>query len=134
MRDVRRLRSRGGARLMTTLEALRAARRLITDPEHWCQESSAREADGTNCSVHHPGARSFCAAGALWKVTGTYLGSEDDERIVDAAAMRLHAATGWSTNTKIVEFNDHVTTDHAAVLAVYDKAICAEEWEEEIYA
>ncbi len=74
---------------MTTLEALRAARRLITDPRHWCRRSSAREADGTNCSVHHPGARKFCAAGALWKVTNSYLGAEREDGISEAASLRL---------------------------------------------
>lgn len=114
---------------LTTLQALRAARRLLTDPRHWCRGSSARDASGTNVTVHHPGARRFCAAGALWKVTGSYLGTDDDTA-VQTASGRLCDAAGM----EIVEFNDCEDTDHAAVLAVYDKAIWVEEWDEEVNA
>ena len=115
---------------LTPLQALRAARRRITDPRHWCQGSSARDVTGANVSVHHPDASRWCAAGALWKVTNTYLGDEDGDGICEAASGRLCDAAGM----EIVEFNDGEHTDHVAVLAVYDKAIRVEEWDEEVRA
>lgn len=114
---------------LTPLQALRAARLLIEDPGHWCQGSSARDLAGTNVTVHHPAACRFCAAGALWKVTNSYLGTDDDTA-VQTASGRLCDAAGM----EIVEFNDCEDTDHAAVLSVYDRAIYTEEWDEEVHA
>ncbi len=121
------------AMTMTPLRALRAARRLLTDNRKWCQGASARDYDGRATDVHDPHAVAWCAGGALWKVVpGTLHGIDND--VCDRALQRLCEAATGETEAKAGAANLNDDSDHVAVLAMYDKAIRFEEWEEEIYA
>lgn len=48
------------------VEKLIAARALIEDPDHWCQNASACRADGSQCPTRSPEAVCWCATGACF--------------------------------------------------------------------
>jgi hypothetical protein len=97
---------------MTPLEILIAARALIEAPARWTKGSFARDADGGA----YPGKGKevcWCFAGAIFKAA-----NNDADGI--AAERFITNVTGISN---IRRFNDHPTTTHADVLAVFDRAI-----------
>ena len=111
---------------LTPLEALRAARGLLTDPDRWCRSAPARKL--TTASRAHPTewvrcdpcdilARRWCAAGALVFVSGI----ESDppgRRVLDRVAVeRFGVGIGRA--------NDVPRISHAAILACFDAAIAA---------
>lgn len=90
---------------MTTLEKIRAARELISDPGHWTRGCEARDAWGNPVNCSGPSAASFCAAGAMWRVGG-------GTAPMYQANPQLESVAG---------FNDSHT--HAEVLALFDETI-----------
>jgi hypothetical protein len=96
---------------MTTIETLKAARKLIIDPSHWTQGAFGRDSAGRKrWDGFHPDCTRWCASGALEKVTGKPL---------PKSAMRPLQEVMDSVD--IATFNDHHT--HAEVLAAFDEAI-----------
>lgn len=53
---------------MTTVEVLKAARDLISDPVRWTIQVSARDAQGNSVAPHSALAVRFCAYGAIENV------------------------------------------------------------------
>jgi len=102
-------------RVMTPVEALTAARDLITDPDRWTTRGFALGVNDAKVLPTSPDAVKWCAAGALIRVTE---GFEQSRR--DAGILLLVAAchAGWRG---IPDAND--LGGHAAVLAVFDAAI-----------
>lgn len=95
---------------MTTLEILRAARKRIELPEHWCQNRMAHDSQLRGCDALDEQAVAWCAYGALQP--------DPDDAGLDALAIAM--------GTKLVSrFNDSHT--HAEVLAAFDRAIVSEE-------
>jgi hypothetical protein len=101
---------------MTTLETLKAARKMIEKPENWTQGELGRKADGTpikNGAISSLGqATCFCAAGALLMV------------------IRGKRRAPWNCLQAVMgdyvpSFND--THTHAEVLAAFDAAIAKEQ-------
>jgi len=101
---------------MTTLETLKAARKLIELPEHWTRGTFARDVKGNSIPWDQvstcPIEGSFCALGALWRARGSDYTREDE------AALR---AVLQEKFRGIDNFND--THAHAEVLAAFDEAI-----------
>lgn len=94
------------------LETLKAIRDLITEPDHWIQNSNAHDALGQACDPLSTDASCWCLLGACIRVTsGNDYGSTT--RLYDH--MRSYMPNG------ITEFNDSHT--HAEVLALVDEAI-----------
>ena len=98
---------------MTEADKLHAARALIEDPGRWCKWAHARTKYEHKTGIYQPDAVKFCAEGALMVVTG------DDAlhypaEFLDKAAMER----GFFS---FIELNDK--TNHAAVLAMFDRAI-----------
>lgn len=100
---------------MTTLETLKAARKVIEDPAHWTQEEFARQFNDSDELVwahpHKAGAVCWCATGAIACVQGRGNPSWNFE---------FDEAFG-KTDDQLQEFNDSHT--HADVLAAFDEAI-----------
>ncbi len=99
---------------MTTLEILKAARELISAPERWTQETSARTPDGRRCGALNANAVCWCSTGATLMFDPDNLGHFAD------------SALGWQLmsdgyNDGVERFND--THTHAEVLALFDKTI-----------
>jgi hypothetical protein len=92
--------------LTETIEDLRAARALIADEDNW----------GKNPTRTSPPSKVLCALFAVYAVAGT--GSERGAKARDALTRELRG--GYTT---ITQFNDARTTQHADVLALFDRAI-----------
>ena len=104
---------------MSLKDDLIAARALIDTPAKWTQKVLARTIGGNAIGPNQANAVCFCALGANQRVT------REQDRL-DAMTDALEAALpdDWP-NKWIDEFNDHRTTTHEMVLAVYDKAIAS---------
>lgn len=102
---------------MTTLEVLKNARDLISDPNRWCQQYHARKADGCPTSICSPEACRRCARGAVLKA-GRF-----DLKTTDYAMNRLYRAGHelFDSEISIAEINDEM--GHEAILKCFDRAI-----------
>lgn len=98
---------------LITKQVLQRARKLITKPECWTTGEFARRANGEGTYSMCPTAVSWCAAGAINKV------SRDVNRRFSAKLM-LESVMGIS----VAQFNDN--SSHEDVLAAFDIAICLE--------
>lgn len=98
---------------MTTIEILKKARELLSDPARWCQNVSARSLEGKAVGYAAPTAFSFCMFGAIWN-SAPRLSLIPDEKV--AAVFGLAA-------DDLVEWNDAPERTHAEVLQRFDEAI-----------
>jgi len=104
---------------MTTLQILRAARDLISDPERHTRGANARNAEGNPVPPQSPESVCYCMVGALLKF--------DPVGPKGMAALGfLRAALPYSFD-HISTLNDHWPLRHA--LDAYDRAILAAEVE-----
>lgn len=93
---------------MTTLETLKAARKLVTPKDRWTKDANARGKSGKEVLVNSRYAICYCANGAIWK--------SSKERFWDALQ-----ALEDVTKCDIATFND--THTHGEVLRAFDEAI-----------
>lgn len=99
---------------MNKLELLKAARNLISEPEHWTQGVEARDKDGKVIISTSPEAVKWCAYGAIWKF------HEENEGVQIQAEELLRSCIPDGCPS-LLKLNDCHT--HEEVLAVYDRAI-----------
>ncbi len=99
--------------------ALRQARARIEKPEHFCKSVSARDAYGVAVDAKSPQACQWCVYGAI----DCDLTVPDIDVLWDRTNRALHAALTAGSHPSIV--ND--IEGHAAVLAMLDRAIAAED-------
>lgn len=95
---------------MTSLEILRGARELLSDPERWRRGSYA-SLNGFEVDPLDPRAEKFCAVGAMWRV------AKDDQRAF-LLASKIHP--------ELVLLNDGEDGYHQ-VLRVFDEEIARRE-------
>lgn len=122
------------------VNALRAARDLIADPQHWCRGTLARDAWGEDVGPCSPRARRWCASGALIMVSrankdelaGDHSGTGlfvEIRPMVDAEAKRLGMEGAWQWEAtridSIVQVNDRIS--HDMVIKCFDRAIATAE-------
>jgi hypothetical protein len=93
---------------MTTLDVLKAARERISDPARWCQETY-RVLDAGGSAIR-------------WCAMATISDTTENNHLLGVAWGALRRAMGGGC---IAEYND--THTHAEVLALFDRAIAAEE-------
>jgi hypothetical protein len=100
-----------------TVTAARDARALIANPDRWTTGSYARTAIGTKCAPDDPLAARWCALGAR------HIASEGAAtEVSDAVESALRrAARELRDGGSPAAVNDR--RGHAAVLAMYDRAI-----------
>lgn len=89
----------------TTLEVLREARELLSDPAKW-----------TKRGEHGP---RYCTVSAVTEVSGGRADDRATRALYDALPSR------WA-GQYVHSFNDDPSTTHADVLALFDRAIAAE--------
>lgn len=121
--------------LQPVLEMLRRARTRIAAPEQWVRGTAAKDKDDTHVIASSEKACKFCMLGALWAERSTRGVGEkfralsnivsNAEIQLAASLAALHTAYYMSSPDDIADFNDHYTTTHDMVLAVYDHAIQA---------
>jgi hypothetical protein len=109
---------------LSDVEALRAARDLLTDPERWCRSAPARtlraasrghKPEWVRCGALDGHAMRWCAAGALVKVSGVDSGPPGLRALDRAAVDRFGVGIGRA--------NDDPRVSHAAILGCFDAAI-----------
>lgn len=107
---------------MTIRATLQAARALISDIDHWCQDSFATDNTGCECRIEESFAYCFCALGAISKVTG--LPPEQATNLEATLALR-DAVLALSGKPQIASWNDEEEYGlaHVRVLKAYDLAI-----------
>lgn len=98
---------------MSTLDVLKAARALISDPARWHQGNWACDAAGNDVEPLYMGAVRWCAAGAINKI------GQPNKDVVDQAVNTVQCAI--EDDATIFDVNDYGT--HAEVLALFDTAI-----------
>ena len=96
---------------MNTVETLKAAKALISDPAKWTRGQIARDAEGRFVRARDPEAVCWCSYGAIDRVCG-----KDAIAWAGATVELMNAMRGG-----IAMFNDN--NDHAAVMAAFDRAI-----------
>jgi hypothetical protein len=99
---------------MTTLEILKAARDLISDPEHWTKRANARDSYGEIIGCSQPEAVRWCAYGALNKV------SRGDSATIRKAYDYLMGVNNFQ-GTTLEGIND--VWGHMRIISAFDAAI-----------
>lgn len=102
----------------STVEILRAARERISDPERWTTEAYARDRDGSGTEPQQADAVCWCAVGAFLAEQGLAPRVGDDPHRSNPVLDLLIEAAG---HRPVAAVNDK--DGHAAVLALYDRAI-----------
>jgi hypothetical protein len=102
-----------------TIEVLKAARELISDPAHWTQEDFAKDVFGLPVEPLYHRAVCFCALGALAKAYNLDPHEIDHSEAAYAIADAVNIGVDY-----IPEFNDDHS--HAEILAAFDAAIARE--------
>lgn len=101
---------------MNTIDILKKARELISDPIHWCRGCFAKTASGERRYFLAQDAHSWCAKGAVFHFALTL-----DHTEVAEAFLALEQAA--DTPFGVAMFND--SHEHADVMAMYDRAIAS---------
>lgn len=100
--------------MLTDKELFTKAFALVSNPETWCQNASARNDDGHVVAVFSGEATRFCSFGACM-----YVGGETDgERFFDLLSRFTHAG--------LIRYND--THTHAEVVEQWRGAGWANGW------
>ena len=95
------------------------ARALVEDENHWCRGALARDGSGRQVDPTDATARRWCAYGALVAAAFELVSDLSQAHdLADAAAREIRGASS------LINTND--TGGHAAVLAVFDKAMAAD--------
>ena len=103
-------------------EILVLARRLISNPGHWCKDSMAKKkASGrfVGCSVADWEACQWCATGAI----DASIPSDAWVPHIEGRREAWEIMGNVCSMDNMVEFNDHPETKHEDVLDVFDQAI-----------
>lgn len=108
---------------MTTLETLKAARKLITPVENWTREVFASNRLGDKRGPLEDDAACWCASGAISKCSGM-----SPLRLSEGSHIE---ALGYKHVASLATFND--THTHAEVLAAFDAAIAKLSAPEEMF-
>jgi hypothetical protein len=100
-----------------TIETLRAAKALISDPKDWLTFEYARDKAGKTVVASSPDACRFCAVGALAHIAKLSVKAVEHEKEFPAGVFLNKASGDRAPHT----INDD--DGHAAVLALYDRTI-----------
>lgn len=107
---------------MDTIKVLKDAYALISNIEHWSQDGYAHDNAGCECRVDENFAYSFCAIGALCKVTGL---EPEEIGVTQPHKMLRDAVLDLSGKPQIAAWNDGEDFEkaHKRVLRAYRLAI-----------
>lgn len=100
---------------MKSSEILKAAKDKIGTPERWTKNTGARDSRNVPCNPSERNAVCWCSLGAVSCVTGNLYDFHKAATLLDEVLLEYAVPT----------FNDHPSTTHADVMALFDKAIAA---------
>lgn len=100
-----------------TIEILRGAREILSDPDRWTRQFQARDSEGDCVAWNNPGAVCFCLMGAINRAS---MDITPDDRALAYEAMDVLDKV---IDTAIPLFNDRPTTTHDDILEALDSAI-----------
>ena len=100
---------------MKTKQILQEAHSLIE--KGWTQKVFALDTNGKEIDPMSPGARCWCASGAVWKVVG------NDAAEAYTSACSILDNLVCSNFNNVTEFNDCPETTQSDVLHIFEKAI-----------
>lgn len=104
---------------MNALEILKSARAILSNPDHWIKDDMAKDKNRKSVETSDPEACSFCTLGALRRAAGITF--RNSNAYTDA---RVAIREELPNNTvSIACYNDRVSTTHADVLGLFDRAI-----------
>lgn len=86
----------------------------------WCQGNIARDELGVKCEIQDPGARSFCAHGAIWKSICSKGSCPTSEMIGESLARIFPVLPPQFDMLHL--FNDHPETTKEMVIELLKKA------------
>lgn len=110
---------------MEKLEALKKARDLITDPEHWCINCFAKDKKGNPSRPNLPESVRFCAIGAVLKVCTVTTEEEALSKYGWGPREELAPAANRLGYANPADLNN--IEGHTKTLEMFDLAICMEE-------
>src|SRR3989442_15228666 len=106
------------------LKAVKAARILLSEPEHWVRKSMAVDAEGRITASSEPDAVRFCLLGALYRGGNIYLSFLNPIRhLLPEWAVRGPAEHSPTNQGQFTIFHDDKRTEHADVLDFLHPAI-----------
>src|SRR3989442_2158681 len=106
------------------LKAVKAARILLSEPEHWVRKSMAVDAEGRITACSEPDAVGFCLLGALYRGGNIYLSFLNPIRhLLPEWAVSGPAEHSPTNRRQFVIFNADEPTTQADVLDFLDRAI-----------
>ena len=98
------------------------ARALIADPAHWTSCTLARAADDHVVDWYDRSATKWCAQGAIYRAAYDLVGDQKEALRIGNKAAKSIDRPRWFFGS-LPNINDR--HGHAAVLAVFDKALAA---------
>ena len=98
------------------------ARALIADRAHWTRAALGRTANGRNVEWHDKSATKWCAQGAIYRAAYDLVGDPRQATRIGNEVAKSVCRTPWFRGG-LPAINDW--RGHAAVLAVFDKALQA---------
>ena len=96
------------------------ARALIADPAHWTRRTLARTADDHVVDWYDRSATKWCAQGAIYRAAYDLVDDQKEATRIGNQAAKSIYRTRWFF-VSLPNMNDRQR--HAAVLAVFDKAL-----------
>ena len=117
--------------MATTLQNLKALRKLFSGPETWIQGTPATDAKERCVNPDSPGAVCFCIMGGVSRVTCDQIGIKhlyvvDNTAYGDCITAIDKSIRGLGVQPGIAAWNDDPDRTYEDVMAVIDQAI---EWE-----
>lgn len=115
---------------MNTIDILKAARELLSDPAHWTQGWYAKDARGEDVIYNGGKAVCWCMQGALAYVTCTETqGADWSGALTALAELTKHVPDGERDLLRhhAIAYNDAVGRKHEEILSWFDKTIAAME-------
>ena len=116
--------------MKTVKQVLVEARALISEESKWTKGEEARDADGTPVLAYSSEADCFCALGATFAAAArSFLAPAGPGEVArEQLALTAGKILGrpWDLLCPlgaVADFNDHESTSHADVLALYDLTI-----------
>ena len=104
------------------LHIIEHARALIANEAHWCRRQMAFDGDGGAVMATDRRASKLCAYGAL--IASAHHMTDDCDQ---SYGLVSRAVTQFGGSTALIEVND--TDGHAAVIALFDRAIARQSLE-----